>query len=129
MAQEKYTVFFNIRDGGNQAPAVWTEKEVITPKATEKNIGNAPSKLNTAEVVNSCEVQQCYFVSITAESATEAAEAVATFYSRGITNPAKSTTAPVVQGVGGGGWVNNKVFAVNTNAQTATTKEEVVAYP
>ncbi len=129
MAQEKYTVFFNIRDGGNQAPAVWTEKEVITPKATEKNIGNAPLKLNGTEVINSGEVQQCYFVAVTAESCTEAAEAVTTFYSRGITNPEKLTTLPVVQGVGGGGWVTQKVLAVNTNAQTATTKEEVVAYP
>ncbi len=129
MAQEKYTVFFNIRDAGNQAPAVWAEKEVITPKATEKNIGNAPSKLNGTEVINNCEVQQCYFVAITAESATEAAEAVTTFYSKGITNPGKSTSLPFVQGVGGGGWVTQKVIAVNTNAQSATTKEEVVAYP
>ena len=129
MAQEKYTVFFNIRDGGNQQPAVWTEEEVVTPKGTKKNIGNAPSKLNSSEVLNNSEVQQCYFVTITAETAVEAAEAVATFYARGITNPGKSTTAPVVQGVGGGGWVTQKVIAVNTNAQTSTTKEEVTAYP
>lgn len=129
MAQEKYTVFFNFRDAGNQAPLVYKEKEVVTAKGTEKHIGNAPLKLNNTEIINNGEVLECYCVALTAESCTEAAEAVATFYERGITNPGGSAPAVTQQGLGGGGWVTQKFLAVNTNAQTATTKEEVSPYP
>ena len=122
MAKEKYTVFFNIRDAGNQAPAKWAEKELITGKGLEKNAGNLPT-LKDGALLNNSEVQQAYFVSVEAETHLEAAEAVTTFYSRGITNPAGSAPAVVQQGTGGGGFTNNKCLVVLT--QTTALKEEV----
>jgi hypothetical protein len=118
-AKEKFTVFYDVKDAGNQAPAVWKEKELVT-EAKEKNAGYVLAAFGT---LITAEVQECKCVTIEAESASEAAKAVATFYTRGLTNPEKNVPAVVQQGTGGG-WTNNKVLA----AKSSSLAEET-AYP
>ena len=38
MAIEKYTVFYNIRDGGNQGPLLWKEKLYLDTRALFRRI-------------------------------------------------------------------------------------------
>lgn len=121
MAITEWTVFYNVRDGGNQKPAIWKEKELVTGKGLEKNnsLKSVPSTTSGTLVTN--EVNECYFVTVEAESGQEALEAVTTYYTRGITNPEKNAPAVPVQGMGGG-FTNNKGLAVKTS-----NLEELVA--
>ena len=87
MAKEKYTVFYNVTEAGNQKPANWKEK-TIKVKATgkEKNAGlvnsdEEPNKqFNASEPFLQNTPLKCEFVTIEAESEEEAAEALTAFY-------------------------------------------------
>ncbi len=128
MAIEPYTVFFGIKDAGNQAPAKWAEKELIGLEGDEKNNGLKSVPLDTSGTLKTPEVQQCFFVTIEAESQAKAVAAVTTFYQRGLAKPSVAGTptalAVPLQGTGGGGLVGQKAMAV-----LSTNLSETNAYP
>jgi hypothetical protein len=106
MAKEKFTVIYNQQDAGAQQWFSWKEKEIVT-KSGEANAGGplaAPPALITAEL------QTAKIVTIEAESAEEAAEAVRLFITRGPSG-ATSGGTPVATS---GGFVNNKALAGKT---------------
>ena len=122
MAIKPYTVFYNIEDYGTQAELKWAEKELVTGKGLEKNNGIKANPTESKPLLTNTP-QFCQFVTIEAESELEAAEAVTTFITRGITNPGKAAPAVPVQGTGGG-LTNNKVLAV-----VSTALKEELAVP
>ena len=88
MAIEKWTVFYGTRDGGNQKPVTgWKEKEMIVLKlnSTTKLEKNKPYVLNEFGKFATAEIQECYFVTVEAESAEEACLVVDKFLSQGFT--------------------------------------------
>ncbi len=75
MAEEKWTVFYGLEEGGNQAPlTAFTKlkvKKVTTGAVLEKNKAwNSEAGWKTAEV------QNAYLVTVVAESAEEACKVV-----------------------------------------------------
>jgi hypothetical protein len=112
MAKEKWTVLYGIRDGGNQKPVTgWKEKEFKVQKlssatALEKNEPwqqEAPGKFASAEI------QQCYFVTVVAESAEEACLVVERFLNQGFSSKAQGEEQ-------GGGGPSIKAFT-NSNGK------------
>lgn len=103
MAKEKWTVFYGQKSAGNQKPvAGWKEKELKVEKigsatALEKN---EPWVLAEPGTVASAKVQECYFVTVVAESAEEACLVVDRFLSQGLAN---STAAATMEAAGAGG--------------------------
>ena len=84
MAIEKYTVFYNIRDAGQQQPANWKEGTVKV-KAGAKNHGiinsdSEPGRAIEPSPLLGNEPADCRYVTIEAESRTEAAECIRAFY-------------------------------------------------
>jgi hypothetical protein len=77
LAKEKYTVIYSMQDAGGIGPANWAEKEVKV-KGGEKNAGYVGSALKIGEPL------MAKVVTIEAEGAEEAAEAVRKFYGQGI---------------------------------------------
>jgi hypothetical protein len=122
MAIKPYTVFYNVQNYGTQAEFKWAEKELVTGKGLEKNNGLKAVPGESKPLITS-EPQSCTFVTIEAETELEAAEAVTTFLTRGITNPSKAAPAVVLQGTGGG-LTNNKVLAC-----VSTALKEELAVP
>jgi hypothetical protein len=116
VAKEKWTVFYDVKDAGNQAPANWKEKELIV-EGKEKNAGYVLAAFGT---LITAEVQECKVVTIEAESAAEAAKAVQRFYCGGVTNPEKNAPAVTITGVAGG-FANNKVLAAKSSSLTEET--------
>jgi hypothetical protein len=79
LAKEKFTVLYQFEDAGGQGWANWKEKEIVVSGGKEKNAGyTVGSGLLTGEV------QACKCVTIEAESAEEAAEALRGFYGQNI---------------------------------------------
>ncbi len=103
MPKEAFTVFYGQRDGGNQKPVVgWVEKELKVSKvgagtALEKN---APAPWTEPGKFITPEVQQCFFVSVEAESEEEACLVVDRFLSQGLANTQGKTG---LENFGGGG--------------------------
>ncbi len=102
MAIEKWTVFYGQRDGGNQRPVTgWLEKELKVQKlnsgtALEKN---KPAPLAAFGKFATAEVQECYFVTVEAESAEEACLVVDKFLSQNL--PATPGALGETAGAGG----------------------------
>jgi len=100
MAKEKWTVFYGQRDGGNQKPVTgWKEKEL---KVAKIGAGTALEKNEPAPVAEfgkfaTAEIQECYFVTVVAESAEEACLVVDKFLSQGFQS---ATQGETVGGVG-----------------------------
>lgn len=88
MALEKYTVFYNVQEGGQQPLANWKSKTVKT-KAGEKTQGlinsdTEPSRTIEPTALITNNPQECRFVTIEAESRTEAAEAIRAVYGQSL---------------------------------------------
>lgn len=82
MAIEKWTVLYSLRDGGAQGPANWAEGAVV---AQGKNKNRGLSSETGAINWNPTEAK---VVTIEAESAEEAAQALRVFYGQGtVTGP------------------------------------------
>lgn len=77
MAKEKYTVIYGMQEAGTQQLANWKEKEVKT-KSGEKNAG-----YTVGEGLKVGEMLMAKVITIEAESAEEAAQAVRVFYGQG----------------------------------------------
>lgn len=80
MALEKWTVFYEVRDAGGHGPANWKQGEIIA-QGKNKSQGylfEEKSGLITGEP------EECKFVTVEAESAEEAAQAIRAFYGQGI---------------------------------------------
>jgi hypothetical protein len=96
LAKEQWTVFYGQRDGGNQKSVTgWKEKELKVAKigagtALEKN---EPAPVAASGKFVTAEVQQCYFVTVIAESAEEACLVVDKFLSQGFQSAAQGETA------------------------------------
>jgi hypothetical protein len=103
MTLEKFTVIFSIQDAGAQPLANWKAGEVVTKagSASTGYINANPGTLLTNEV------QEAKVVTIEAESAEEAAEAVRIFYTGGPTLPGAAMKPPFTSG----GMVNGKMLA------------------
>jgi len=89
MAKEKWTVFYNVENAGTPAPANYKEK-TIKVKAGEKNNGlinsdTEPSTRSGTTLIGNVP-HQCKVVTIEAEGAEEAAEALRVFYGQGLVN-------------------------------------------
>jgi hypothetical protein len=89
MAKERYTVLYQVEDAGNQAPANWKEKTIKVAKTgKEKNAGlvnsdTEPSRtLDISPLVKNVPLA-CKLVTIEAEGAEEAVEAIRAFYGQG----------------------------------------------
>jgi hypothetical protein len=108
MAKEKFTVIYNLQDYGAQASFTWKEKEIVT-KEGEKNAGGPLAPSGT--LINA-QLQVGNVVTIEAESATEAAEAVRVFLTQG---PSGASTGGSPIGTSGG-FVDNKALAGKTSS-------------
>ncbi len=126
----EWTVFFGQRDAGNIRPVVgWKEKELKVGRisdaaALEKN---EPTALRESGTFKTAEVQQCYFVTVKAESSEEASLVVDRFLSQGLGNSFGTGTLTETQG---GGGPSVKAF-VNSGGKaaavlTSNIKEDVV---
>jgi hypothetical protein len=101
-------VLYNITDYGAQAPFSWKEKEIVT-KSGEANAGGPLAPPGT---LVSGFLQYANVVTIEAESAEEAAEAVRLFITRGPSG-ATSGGTPVATS---GGFVDGKALAGKTSS-------------
>lgn len=102
MAKEAWTVMFNIRDVGGMEPFIVKEKKlkVMTAAGATKE-KNGTYQLNApAANIKTAEVQECYFVTLEAESAEEAVLAVQKYYGAGGKTAAE---AGQLEEAGGGG--------------------------
>ena len=102
MAITEWTVFYGVRDAGNQRPVRgWKEKEL---KVAKLGAGTALEKNEPAPVAEfgkfaTAEVQEAYFVTVVAESAEEACLVVDRFLSQGLPVQEKAT----LESAGAGG--------------------------
>ena len=122
---EEITVFFGQRDAGNMKPLVgWKEKElkVVTPVTGVTKEKNLPAPIREGGVFKTAEVQQCYFVTVQAESIEEAVLVVDRFLSQGLAN---STLAATMETPGGGG-PSVKAFT-NASGKAAGAKSSGIA--
>lgn len=90
MAIEKYTVLYAVQDGGSQAPLNYKEKTIKVKKG-EKNKGlvnsdTEPSRQFEVSALVTNSPFACRFVTLEAEGAEEAAEAVRAFYGQSLVN-------------------------------------------
>jgi hypothetical protein len=89
MAKEKYTVLYQLEDAGQQALANWKEKTIKVAKTgKEKNAGlvnsdTEPSRTFDVSALVKNAPLTCKVVTIEAEGAEEAAEAIRAFYGQG----------------------------------------------
>ncbi len=130
MAEEKWTVFFGQRDAGNIRPLVgWKAGELRVAKigAGTELKKNKPAVLAESGVFKTAEVQQCYFVTVEAESAEEACLVVDRVLSQGLSVFGTGTTTETF---GGGGpsikpFVNDAgkaVAALSANLEEVAVK-------
>ncbi len=122
---ENITVFFGQKDAGSIRPLVgWKVKELKVAKISDGSVLEAafPAALAEAGAIATAEVQQCYFVTVKAENAEEAALVVDRVYSQGLVN---FGTGTLTETFGGGGpsvkaFVNSsgKAFAAKSSALT-----------
>ena len=118
MAELKWTVFYGVRDGGNQRPVNgWKKGEikVLKKESTTELKKNEPWVLEpSGSAFKTCEPQECKFVTVVAESAEEASLVVDKFLG-GVGYPFNKTTGeeigvkgPAIKGNtvnDGGKWV------------------------
>ncbi len=107
--KEKFTVIYDLQDAGGQAPVAYKEKEIVT-KSGEKNAGG-PAALAGVLITN--EIQNAKVVTVEAESAEEAAEAVRVFLTQGPVPSGGTGGTPVGTS---GAMVNNKALAGKTSS-------------
>lgn len=103
MAKEKFTVIYNLQDAGGQAVFTWKEPEVVTKSGST----NAGGPIAAPGTLISGELQTGKVVTIEAESAEEAAEAVRVFLTQGRSG-ASTGGSPIGTS---GGFVSNKCLA------------------
>ena len=91
MAKEAWTVFYEVEDSGAQQPANWKETEIaVAASGKTKNsglfassqqaLGTGSSKILEKSALIKNTPQQARFVTIEAEGAEEAAQALRVFY-------------------------------------------------
>ncbi len=126
---ENFTVFFGQKDAGGFRPLVgWKEKELKVAKISDGSVleKNFPAALAEPGVFATAEVQQCYFVTVKAETEEEACLVVDRVLSQNLTVFGTGTTTETF---GGGGpsikpFVNSGGKAVA--AKSSSLKEFVV---
>ncbi len=114
MAEEKRTVFFNIQEGGNQAALVGFTKVKVKNTAGAVIEANKAAPDSTATPLKSPQIQQCYMVTVEANTGEEAAKLVDLLVS-GAVDPISGS---VIEGPKLGGSLNGKyAVCVSTNLE------------